>query len=68
MIKIKRLDTVIDNINQHYGRQTIHLATSLCANKNKKATQDPSVIKPTNTFEGTHKKRLGIPVLQLKMV
>ncbi len=69
MIKTSRLDCVVDQLNQQYGQQTVHLADSLAAGLQRDGVRNTPPTRQQNLLPGESKRRrISIPVLQIRMV
>lgn len=70
ILKIKNLYSVVDEMREKYGKHTLHLATSLPAQKIQHLTKRGDIAKrKLDLFKGeTKRRRLPLPVLQTEVL
>lgn len=68
VIKVERVSAVIDEINEHYGKHTIHVGDSLLLKAGARGTRDMTVSLQQNLVNGeTRRQHIAIPRLAIKV-
>ncbi len=68
---LKRIDKVLDGVNELYGKHALHLGTSLWLGKHRQHVSARGDLpeRKTQLLKGeTYRQRLGIPIWKIKMV
>lgn len=62
--KLEKISDVIDDMNQRFGKHTVHVATTLAANQQHQGGRGELSWRKQNLFAGeTFRQRLGVPLL-----
>jgi DNA polymerase IV len=67
MVKMQHIDSAIDKINNLFGRQAIHLASTIPANHRSQGNKGAPPKRQQNLLTGENKhRRLNMPVLEIR--